>query len=521
MIYVFGQHELDVSRAELRAGGVVVPLEPLPFALLSLLVENRHRMVSKDEIVEKIWSGRFITDAALATGIAAVRRAIGDDGRNPLLLRTVRGRGFRFMGEVTFAPAAGPAELRIPATSIDHRETGAETGKPVLAVVPFSRIGGTDVYPALAEAIPAELISSLARLRWLNVISRGSSFRFRGTEIDLTQIRSAFSARYLITGLIEGDGPRVTIEVDLNDTADARVIWSKRFSCRIEEVQAVRADVVAGVTDALELVIPLHEAQAARLQTSEALDAWGAYHMGLQHMYRFNRSDNQIAAGLFQRATALDPHFARAHAGLSFTNFQDAFLKYSGDPLLSALNARRSAERSLELDPLDPMGNFMLGRALWLDGNPDAGLHWLERATQMNPSYAQGFYARAWADIMAERAAEGRANIDRAMMLSPIDPLLYAMLATRAITHIQNGERDQAAEWADRAARAPGSHFLVGAIAVAAHELAGRAEGAARWAENVKRRRPDASMEHFFQSFPFQPGATRTLFQNALGKHGF
>ena len=109
------------------------------------------------------------------------------------------------------------------------------------------------------------------------------------------------------------------------------------------------------------------------------------------------------------------------------------------------------------------MGNFTLGRSLWLDGTPDAGLPWLERATGVNPNFAQGFYARAWADIMASRSAEGRRNVDMAMSLSPIDPMLYAMQATRAFTHLQDGDRDGAALWADRAARAPGSHYLVGA----------------------------------------------------------
>jgi TolB-like protein/tetratricopeptide (TPR) repeat protein len=522
MIHAFGQYELDLARAELRAGGVAVPLEPLPFALLYLLVENRHRIVSKDEIVEKIWDGRFITDAALATGISAIRRALRDDGRTQALVRTIRGRGFRFVGQVRLiAPATALTDDPPSAQSYNYCAPDPDIGKPVIAVVPFVRIGGAEDHAAISEAIPAELISSLSRLRWLNVIARASSFRFRSLEADLSQIRGALAARYCLTGVVEVDGPRITIEVDLNDTRDNRVIWSERFPCRTDEVHTVRAEVVAGVIRALDLHVPLNEAQAARVQSTEKLDAWAAYHLGLQHMYRFTRADNRIAAGLFQQAARLDPHFARVQAGLSFTSFQDAFLKYSDNPVESALDARRHAERSLELDPVDPMGNFMLGRALWLDGNPDAGLPWLERATDMNPNYAQGFYARAWADIIADRATEGRESVDKAMSLSPIDPLLYAMLATRSITHLLSGERTEAADWADRAARAPGSHFLVGAIAVAAHDLDGQGEGARRWAENVKRRRPDASVAHFFQAFPFRKTATRTLFRASLEKYGF
>jgi tetratricopeptide (TPR) repeat protein len=233
-------------------------------------------------------------------------------------------------------------------------------------------------------------------------------------------------------------------------------------------------------------------------------------------MYRFSRADNEAAAGLFRRAVTLDPHFVRAHAGLSFTSFQAAFLRYAADPAAEAALARGHAERAVELDPVDPMANFTLGRALWLEGTPDAGLPWLTRATEVNPNFAQGFYARAWADIMAGRAAEGRANVDVAMRLSPIDPLLYAMQATRAITHLQMGELAEAALWADRAARAPGSHYLVAAIAVGIHERAGLHEKARAWSRTVRTRRPSMTRTDFFRAFPFEDPETRETLSEAL-----
>ena len=521
MIYQFGLHELDLARAELRADGTAVPLEPLPFALLCLLVENHDRMVSKDEIVEVIWDGRIISDAALATSIKAIRHALNDDGKTQGLLRTVRGRGFRFVGDVKLTVPAVAAETPPDARASDVEKSDPSIGKPVVAVMPFQRLGDREGFEALGDAVPAEIISSLSRLRWLNVIARGSSFRFRNPDLDLPQIGRALSATYFLSGIIELRGADITIEVDLGDARENRVIWSDRYSCKIDDVHAVRTEVIAGVIQAMELYVPLNEAQSARLRSTDKLDAWGAYHLGLQHMYRFTKSDNRIAARYFEQSTALDPLFARAHAGLSFTSFQDSFLKYSVDPLASALDARRQAERSLELDPVDSMGNFVFGRALWLDRDPDAGLPWLERATGMNPNYAQGFYARAWADIMADRSASGRQNIDRAISLSPIDPLLYAMLATRSVTHVLNGEYQDAADWAERAASAPGSHFLVGAIAVAAHDLAGQHSDAVRWAANVKRRRPDASTEHFFKAFPFRKPATESRLRSSLEKYGF
>src|SRR5690606_17273998 len=110
--------------------------------------------------------------------------------------------------------------------------------------------------------------------------------------------------------------------------------------------------------------------------------------------------------------------------------------------------ARRCAERGLELDPLDPFVNFTMGRTFWLAGELESSLTWLERATSISPNFAQGVYACAWAETLAGRGLEGRAHVDLAMRLSPLDPLYYAMLGTRAFTHMADGDDRQAAEWA-------------------------------------------------------------------------
>jgi len=134
-----------------------------------------------------------------------------------------------------------------------------------------------------------------------------------------------------------------------------------------------------------------------------------------------------------------DPHFARAHAGLSFVHFQTAFMHHSDELAGEIALARRFALRGLELDPIDPFVNFTMGRTFWLEGDLESSLAWLERATSISPNYAQGIYARAWTESLAGRGLNGRRHVDLAMRLSPLDPLYYAMLATRAFTHIVMG----------------------------------------------------------------------------------
>lgn len=521
MIYSFDDFELDTRQAELRRSRTRIPVEPRVLSLLALLVENRDRVVPRDEMIEKVWDGRFISEAALSTAIHGVRRALGDDGNAPRYLRTVRGRGFRFVAPVALRAA--------PRSDVGTGETGetpsdtvpSRSGRPGIAVLPFQLLGNPDDHPAIGEALPAELISALSRLRWLAVVARGSTFRFRTGEAESGIVGQVLAARYTLSGTVEFGNGQIAVTVNLIDAGSGQVLWGDRYLGNLDDVHRFRTEITHSVVSALEAQIPVHEAEAAQIRTTEHLDAWGAYHLALRHMYRFTKADNQVATDLFTRAVSLDPHFARGHAGLSFASFQSAFLRYAPAPAIAAQDARRHAERSVELDPLDPMGNFTLGRSLWLEGTPDAGLPWLERATQVNPNFAQGFYARAWADIMASRSVDGRRNVDLAMSLSPIDPMLYAMQATRAFTHLQDEDRDGAAIWADRAARAPGAHYLVGAIAVAVHELGGNTERAAVWAKKVKAHRANVTTADFFQAFPFEERELRSTLASALAKHGF
>ena len=127
-----------------------------------------------------------------------------------------------------------------------------------------------------------------------------------------------------------------------------------------------------------------------------------------------------------------------------------------------------------------------MGRTFWLQGDLDGSLGWLERSTTISPNYAQGIYARAWTETLAGRSLEGREHVDFAMRLSPLDPLHYGMLGTRAFTHMALGEDSDAAAWAERAAHAPGAHVLIAMIAGVAHALAGEGARAESWAATVR-----------------------------------
>jgi TolB-like protein len=525
MIYKFGPFELDLGTFELREGIKTFNLEPQVFALLALLVENRERLVSKDELIEKVWDGRVVSDAAVSSRVKSARQALGDTGKSQRFIRTIHGQGYRFVAD---AKALRGTEANSAALSTDARATeGAspanaqleKPSKPSLAVLPFRLIGDGGRYAALAVALPDELITELSRVRWLFITARASSFRL-APDADIREIGGLLRVRYCLCGTVEVTDQNVTVAIKLVDAVDEGIIWSERFSGRIDDIHAMREDVRSRVLAALEIQIPVHEASLARLNPPENLDAWSVYHLGLQHMYRFNRVDNVAASALFHRAVALDPLFARAHAGLSFIHFQTAFMRYTNDIAGEVNQARRFAERGIELDPLDPFVNFTMGRTYWLEGDLDRSLGWLERATTISPNYAQGIYARAWTEALSGRANEARSHVDLAMCLSPLDPLLYGMLGTRAFAHMALDENTEAANWAEQAARSPGAHVLISMVAAAAHALNQDAR-ASFWAANVRERNGTLTRDDFYRAFPMKSEAMRTRVLQALRLVGF
>src|SRR3990167_2549680 len=191
MIHRFDAFELDRSKMELRRDGLTVAVEPQVFALLLLLVENRERLVSRDEIIEKVWDGRVVSDSALDSRVKSARRALGDDGKSQRFIRTLHGQGFRFVADVSEAASIRAAETDLEAPRSSH----AVAGKPSIAVLPLRLLGDAGPWATIADALPDELIAELARLRWLFVIARGSSFRFRSGGSDPVEVGKVLRVR--------------------------------------------------------------------------------------------------------------------------------------------------------------------------------------------------------------------------------------------------------------------------------------------------------------------------------------
>ena len=508
MRYRVGKHVLDLRKFELRKNDCLLAAEPQVLSLLFHLVENRDRLVSKDELVATIWGGRAISDSAISSRIKSARKLLGDDGEAQRLIRTVHGKGFRFVGEVS-AEAEG-ASIR-PFDPIDS--------KPSIAVLPFD---STDPrLSTISDGVPHDLIVGLSRLRSVTVIARGSSFRFRGWSGDLAQVGATLGVTYCLTGTVHAAGDRVAVAVELVDTATSSAIWGELYEGDLENLHEVRENILAQVVSNLELQISHHEAERARLRNPDDLGAWSFYHLGLQHVFRFNRTDNAQGLAHFEQAVARDPGFSQAHAGVSFARFQNAFMQYTNDIDQEVTGARRAAETAIELDEQDPTANLMMGRSLWLEDQLESSVPWLERAIALSPNYAQAIYSRAFTHLLMCENKSGQEKAQAALRRSPIDPLRYAMLSCSGFNQALLGGEAKGAVLLDRAAREPRAHVMIAAMAAICHVWAGNKPSARYWAKEIRTRDPNLTSEVFLTSFPFRDGPVRKRVTEALSGLGF
>ena len=509
MQYHFGSYDFHPERAELIGPEGVVRMEPKAMAVLRLLVEHHDRIVSREEMIEVVWGGRFISDAAVSTALKLARKAVGDDGDRQGMIRTVHGVGHRFVAQVERRVAAQAAALQV--TAVERR--------PTIAVLPF--VQGPEQAVQAGDGLADDIISALSRLRWLRVIARESTFRFRGEAVDLGGLRQVLGAGYALTGRVEVSGGRLDVAVTLIETAGGAVVWADRINPRLDDIHAARAEIVAAVIGALDLQILQSEVAAARGKPVEALDAWGAYHLGMSHLHRFNAHDNAIALGLFERATTLDPGFATAFAARSYAKHQEVAQAYGRDHANIIPEARRLAERALELDPYDPFANMVMGRASSMQsGRPDDGQIWYDRSTALSPSFAKGHYSRGVMDMMSGRTVEAREKLDMAMGLSPMDPLLGVMLMAKALTHAVDGDHAAAHDWALRSIKVNQAHYLVITTTILCCHLAGDTAETVRWVQHLRTLRPDATVATYLTALRFADAGLRDQIRAVLLGHG-
>jgi TolB-like protein/Tfp pilus assembly protein PilF len=505
--FFFSDHTLDTDTRELRRSGTEVAVQPQVFDLLTYLVQNRERVVSKDDLFATIWRGRTVADSTLATHINAARKAIGDSGEAQRLIRTVARKGVRFIGEVRSAGSRSPRPAAVPPAE-----------RPAIAVLPFVNMSGEAQQEYFSDGISEDIIAALSKLRWFFVIARNSSFAYKGRSVHLKQIAEELGVGYVVEGSVRKDGARVRITVQLNDVATGSQLWAERYDRDLSDVFAVQDEITEAIVAAIEPQLYTAENFRAQRKPPENLDAWDLVMRALWHFWRVTRADNRLAQTLLDQAIAIDPDYAQALAVLAVSHTFGAHMGWEEAATATPI-AERAALAAVRADGEDPWAHLALACAYSYLGRIDDALAAFETALRLNSNFslALGYFGLvlSWSG----RWREGGEAARRALRLSPRDPFAAIYHGVAGYAAFVEGNYAEAIRLCREGVRQRGDFVGAHRVLTAAAAMAGDMELARTSLQELRRAQPNISLAWVASQLPLK-GEEREHFLEALRRAG-
>jgi TolB-like protein/Tfp pilus assembly protein PilF len=514
VLFHFEQYILDVDRRELRRGVRLVSVEPKVFDLLVHVIARRERVVSKDELIAAIWNGRVVSESAMTTCINAARTVIGDSGETQRLIKTLPRKGIRFVGKVSEeGEPARLAKAEPPSTS--SRPGLTLPDKPSLAVLPFTNLSADTEQEYFADGIVEEITTALSRMRWLFVISRNSSFTYKGRAVDAKRVGQELGVRYLVEGSVRKAAKRVRITAQLIDTDSGTSLSAHRFEGTLEDVFDLQDQVAASVIGAITSNLEKAEIARAKGKPTENLDAYDLYLRGMANAYRWTRDAHGEALRLFYKAIELDPDFASAYGMAARAYAWRATNGWVTDPAREVAEAARLSQRAVELGKDDAVALASAGMAVArVVGDLQYGVHLIDQALTLNPNLFSAWANSGWVRVWFGEPDVAIEHFQRAIRLSPVDPQMFVIDAGIAAAHFIAGRFDEASIWSEKAL---GGHTDYGPalrVATASYALAAGERQAQQVLARLQKADPDLRISNVKDRAPTDglrtsPGSSR------------
>jgi TolB-like protein len=414
--FLFSDHVLDSARRELHRGGEQIAVEPQVFDLLVYLLQNRDRVVSKDDLLASVWGGRIVSDATLDSRIRAARRAVGDSGAAQTLIRTFARKGVRFVGE---AREAKPAALAPEMAAEPRPPELALPGRPSIAVLPFANLSGDPEQEYFVDGMVEEIITALSRIRWRFVVARNSSFTYKGQATDLRRVGRELGVRYVLEGSVRRGGNRVRISAQLIEAETGAHLWADRFDGALEHVFDLQDKVAASVAGVVEPALQAAETvRSARRPTSDL----SAYELYLRACAIYFPSHRQMreALALLEAAVRRDPQYGAALglAGLCCTHLATDASALDREAIRQ--KGIEFGRRAVEAAGDDPglLADAALTLAVFGE-DIDAMMLLVDRALALNSGYARGWHVSGFLRLWAGQADLAMEHAAMALRLSP------------------------------------------------------------------------------------------------------
>jgi TolB-like protein len=487
---VFEDCSFDTDRRELHRGAEVVSVTPQVFDLLDYLIRHREHVVSKDDLVNAVWDGRIVSDAAITTRLNVARGVIGDSGLEQRLIKTLPRKGFRFVGVVqeldgleSTATAGSPAKSLQPALPLPDR--------PSIAVLPFQNMSGDFNQDYFADGVVDDIITALSRFKFLFVIARNSSFTYKGRAVDIKQVGRELGVRYILEGSVRKVAERVRIAGQLIDASTGAHVWADRFEGDLGDVFALQDEVTTNVIAAIRPKLLEAEIEHAVRRPND-LSAYDLYLRAMPPYYSMTAEGAAEAIRLLERALEIDPRYSVA-ASLAVTcHILKLIHGWSTDPPAEVGQVMQLSQLVLSIDENDPETLSAVGFAkAYISGDFAAATEMVDRAVALNPGSSIAWSYRGITSVLARRNEEAIQSLGRAIRLSPLDPMLYTLQAFMALAFLNLHRFDNAVAAAEKALHQKETFMLTHRCLVAALAHLGRDLEAKQAAVRLLEHEPD------------------------------
>jgi TolB-like protein len=388
-------------------------------------------------------------EALAEPGGICVSRVVRDQVRDKVDLT------FADMGDQQVKNIARPVHvwrLRLGAKSAASSPTAlALPVKPSIAVLPFQNMSGDPEQEYFVDGMVEEITTAIAKMPWLFVIARNSSFTYKGKAVDVKQVARELGVRYVVEGSARKSGNRVRITGQLIDTASGAHIWADRFDGALEDVFELQDHVASGVAGAIEPKLLLAEMERAARKPTESLDAYDLYLRALSSFHRLTVEGHREAIRLSERALELDPSYWPAMAMIGWCRVYQAVQGWVVPTGAEVAQSVALARQSIEAGKDDPDVLWMAGFTVsHLAGEHALAIAAVERALVLNPNCAHAWMVSGYVRCFSNRLEEAIESIYHALRLSPLDPLAYLFRQCMALAHLAAGRYEEATIWIDQ-----------------------------------------------------------------------
>ncbi|MDH3753166.1 MAG: winged helix-turn-helix domain-containing protein [Acidimicrobiia bacterium] len=483
MALTFAGCELDLGRQLLTRDGETVGIEPQALRILVQLIDSRDRVVTKNELLDAVWGDRFVSESALTTQIKALRKALGDTGRDQQIVKTVHGRGYMFVAPVEEDDGSdGSSE--------------PERANPVIAVLPFKNLSPNPAQSHVSEGITHDIVTALSKHRWLKVLTRAVTDRYAEDRDAFSRLRDELGVDYVVDGSVRRAGDRLRVTVSLTDAAEGAGTWAERYDRQVEDLFAVQDEITEVIVANIEPEVGYAERQRVSRRTRSNLRAWDLYHLGVAHFFRFTAEDNREAQRLLAESRELDSSFGDAHAWWAYATIL-GMVYWDTEADSESLDAALSAtQQALELDQHNAVYHALRGRVQLARREYNSALLENERAIELNPTFAAAYCGLGDSLCYEGRYDEAIAQFERAVTMGTHDPQRWAFLSYGALALLFAERFDEAIEWAERASTIPNCQYWTTAHRVVGLAKLGRAADAEAAAAGLLAECPGFSIQY-------------------------